>query len=215
MQDKPVLIDLFCGAGGCTKGYQRAGFYVIGVDSAPQPRYCGDEFYEADALTFDLAGADAVHASPPCQAFTSIRNLGKGAGKGALNLIPPVRELLIRSGLPYVIENVPGAPLIDPVVICGSTLGLDVRRHRLFESNVMLLVPRCSHGARGRPIAVYGDHPEDSKRDNLNRARTLSEGQAAMDIDWMPWAQLTQAIPPAYTELIGHQLKQHVRAAAA
>ena len=219
---KPRLLDLFCGAGGCTKGYQRAGFYVVGVDIVPQPNYCGDEFVQGDVLeVFDSLWwdhFDAIHASPPCQAYTSMRHLGNGAGVGAEMLIEPTRDLLLSALLPYVIENVVGAKahLRTPTRICASALGLQMWRHRWFETNWTLLSPGCFHTLAPEPIAVYGDHPENCRgTKRVRRARTLVEGQEAMGIDWMPWKTLTQAIPPAYTELIGHQLMQHLQAVAA
>lgn len=225
MRPKPVLLDLFCGAGGCTKGYQRAGFLVVGVDAKAQPDYCGDKFIQMDALDFlerllrsrhhrvagySLRRYAAIHASPPCQAYTSLRALGKSAGEGAPDLIAPVRELLKATGLPYVIENVPGSPLRDAVMLCGSSVGLRVRRHRLFETNFPVMVPPCAHGQQGRSVAVYGDHPQKTDRPPW-RAETIAAGRAAMDIDWMGWRPLTQAIPPAYTELIGHQLAPYTQ----
>jgi DNA (cytosine-5)-methyltransferase 1 len=114
--------------------------------------------------------------------------------------------MLIRSGLPFVIENVQGSPLNDPAVLCGQYFGLGVRRHRLFETNWPLTQPDCRPYHRPRPIAVYGDHPQNSKNSSINRAHTLKDGQEAMGIDWMPWKTLTQSIPPAYTEYIGKQL---------
>jgi DNA (cytosine-5)-methyltransferase 1 len=229
---KPRLLDLFCGAGGCTKGYQEAGFYVVGVDMNPQPNYCGDEFLRADAVGIasgiawsiqngrepqnGLIGSfAAIHASPPCQAHTSMRHFGKGAGEGAPELIAPTRELLIATGLPYVIENVVGAPLLNPYRLCGSSFGLGVWRHRLFETNFPMMVPTCQHYATPKPIAVYGDHPQTSGEKGthrVRRARSLGEGQAAMGIDWMPWKELTQAIPPAMTEHIGSYLLSHIEA---
>lgn len=138
---KKRLLDLFCGAGGCTKGYQRAGFYVVGVDNRPQPHYCGDEFYQADALEYCREHGrefDAIHASPPCQAYTEMRHLGKNAGKDAPQLIDPVRDLLVSLNLPFVIENVVGAPLKTIIQLCGSSFGLGVQRHRRFEASVLL-----------------------------------------------------------------------------
>lgn len=210
------ILDLFCGAGGAAAGYVAAGHSVVGIDIHPQPCY-PYEFYQYDALTVlrtQIQGAllwgpfDAIHASPPCQAYTSIRRLGKRAGENAVDLISMVRTLLIATGLPYVIENVPGAPLLNPIQLCGSSFGLGVRRHRLFESNVRLSGSVCRHTEQGRSIAVYGDHPQDPGRGTVNRARTLLEGQKAMGIDWMPWKSLTQAIPPAYTHWIGEQLHE-------
>jgi DNA (cytosine-5)-methyltransferase 1 len=226
--DKPRLLDLFCGAGGCTKGYQEAGFYVVGIDIEPQPNYCGDEFLQAGALDvlrwlvgdwhepaiagwLRLAGGfDVIHASPPCQAYTSMSRLGKTAGDNAPELIEPIRELLIATGLPYVIENVEGAPLLDPQRLCGSSFGLSVRRHRLFETNFSMMAPPCAHGSFPETIAVYGDHPQEPGNRSPRRARTLEEGQIAMGIDWMPWKELTQAIPPAMTAHIGSYLLCHI-----
>lgn len=221
---RPKALDLFCGAGGAAMGLYRAGFDVVGVDIKPQPRY-PFPFVRGDALKppMRLKDFDLVWASPPCQAFTSMRHLGKRAGEGALDLIDPVRELL-RGARAWVIENVPGAPLQSAFELCGSAFGLGVRRHRRFESSFFVLVPECQHGGgyvvpvwgdgrpsrqearrARRPIAVYGDHPQQpgDKTYRVNRARTLEEGSGAMGIDWMDWRPLTQAIPPAYSEHIG------------
>lgn len=204
-------LDLFCCAGGVTKGLQRAGFHVTGIDIQAWPQYCGDDFKEMDALDvgrFHKTWAsefDFVWASPPCQAYTGMQRINTRAPKRERpKLIEPVRSMLIEFGTLYCIENVPGAPLLNPVRLCGSSFGLKVRRHRLFEMNFPLLVPNCSH-PKESPIAVYGDHPQTpgDKTMRVNRARTLKEGQEAMGIDWMPWRPLTQAIPPDYAEYIG------------
>jgi len=204
---KPRLLDLFCCAGGATKGYQRAGFHVIGVDIDCQPDYCGDEFYQADALTFPLDGYDAIHASPPCQQFTAYRRRGAGVGDGYPDLIAPIRQRLEQAGVPWVIENVAGAPLRNPIMLCGSSFGLDLRRHRYFESNVALLAPPCDHKWQTPRF------PPATNRTNLRR--TVEVGvwriplhvqQAAMGIDWMPLLSLTEAIPPAYARFVGEQL---------
>jgi DNA (cytosine-5)-methyltransferase 1 len=231
MSRRPRLLDLFAGAGGAAVGYNRAGFDVVGVDIVPQPNY-PFEFVQADALV--LTGAqlesrgqfnrtwletfDAVHASPPCQLFSAYQRANKHQ-RAHVNLIPPTRDLLRATGLPYVIENVPGAPLEDPVTICGVSVGLDVRRHRLFESNIDLIVPPCACG--GWQEAKY-DRGSRATRPNDRRTVAVGEWriplavqQQAMGIDWMTVPELSQAIPPAYTELIGHQLAQHLRAAAA
>lgn len=233
---KPRLLDLFCGAGGAAMGYHQAGFEVVGVDIEPRPLF-PFEFMQHDALTLDpgfLASFDAIHASPPCQAYTGMQALNTRAPKrDHPKLIVPVRAMLIASGLPYIIENVAGAKkeMIEPYVLCGSMFGLGVRRHRLFETSFFMLQPKCQHDRGGvvavwgdgrptrqevrkarRAIAVYGDHPQDpgNKPNNVNRARTLAEGQEAMGIDWMDWRTLTQAIPPAYTRFIGAQLMAHL-----
>lgn len=169
---RPRALDLFCCAGGATKGLQRAGFHVTGVDIAKQPRYCGDAFHQADALTFPLEGFDFIWASPPCQAFTPLRSLQKG--KEYPNLIPATRERLERCGVPYSIENVEGAPLGDSgclIMLCGTMFGLEtrggraeLRRHRLFETSFSIpLRPQCQHGHR-KVLTVVGHTPVDNVR---------------------------------------------------
>lgn len=226
-------LDLFCKAGGVSMGLHRAGLTVVGVDIQPQPSY-PFQFIQADALTFPLEGFDFIWASPPCQGYTLMRHTGKRAGEGAPRLIEPIRARLKATGTPYVIENVVGAPLHKPLLLCGSMFGLGVRRHRLFECSFYMLEPYCAHDPEkwpvavwgdGRPtrqekrrehrgpIAVYGDHPEDSAihradddRPGLTRrAATLKVAQEAMGINWMDWKELTQAIPPAYSQYIAEQ----------
>ena len=200
---KPRILDLFCGAGGAARGYQRAGFYVVGVDIKPQPRYAGDEFIQADAMTFPLDGFDAIHASPPCQRYSRCTPPAKRGNHA--DLIDPTRNGLVGSGLPYVIENVPGAPLRDFVVLCGSSFGLKVRRHRLFETNFPLLALPCNHCAQGVPVGVYGGGTGKGQK----RGRKVMSSAEAIEVMGMPWAnraEVTQAIPPAYTEYIGRQL---------
>lgn len=307
------LLDLFCGAGGCSVGYHRAGFEVVGVDHHKMPRY-PYEFHQSDALEFLAAHGrefDAVHASPPCQKYCALRHLAK---KDHPDLIPQTRALLRETGLPYVIENVPGAPLLSPVMLCGTMFGLrtdcgaELRRHRLFETNWPLMRGlKCRHyvaatsgvigvygdhprpgnefterakekrfscteivhghsggnsrrdgydptiaghtpeDRKGRVIGVYGDRPKDGSERTLRQTekRTIcvngtgltSEGRSvititgstpqqnivrniarktfpvsaarvAMGIDWMTMKELSQAIPPAYCEFIGRQLRQ-------
>lgn len=225
----PRLLDLFCGAGGCTKGYQRAGFYVVGVDIVDQPRYCGNMFIRANALdVFDPAfwslgsiqDFDAIHASPPCQGYSTMANRFPEKQAEYPMLISAVRDLLVKTELPYVIENVMGAraDMVEPYRICGVSLNLGVQRHRLFETNFPLLVPPCACGAHKPIVGVYGERPDGRRLNSRSvkriqyAASSLEEGQEAMGIDWMDWRSLTQAIPPAYTELIGHQLIDHLRA---
>jgi DNA (cytosine-5)-methyltransferase 1 len=215
---KPRLLDLFCGVGGCTKGYQRAGFYVVGVDNRPQPNYCGDEFVQADALEVlamwsTMQHFAAIHASPPCQAYSAYRRKGHGVGDGYPDLIAATRRLLNALPLPHVIENVEGAPLRDPVTLCGSSFGLDVRRHRLFETSWPVMVPPCAHGTqRPRFPAATNRRPNSRRTVEVGVWRIPLEVQKqAMGVDWdVTLEGLSQAIPPAYTEHIGHQLMQHI-----
>lgn len=203
------LLDLFCGAGGASKGYALAGFEVVGVDVKPGKRY-PYEYWRRDVMELtpeDLSQFDVIHSSPPCQLFSITRNLRNAQGKSStkLDLIEPTRELIRQSGKPYVIENVPGAPLVNPIQLCGSSFGLLVRRHRLFESNIRLRGSQCDHKAQGRPVGVYGSL-NDEIPNGGRTAKTIVEGKAAMGIDWMIWSELVEAIPPAYTEFLGRQI---------
>ncbi len=216
---RPRLLDLFCGAGGAAMGYHRAGFDVVGVDVAPQPRY-PFEFVQADALEVPVLFMqdyfDAVHASPPCQAFTAAQSI---RGRDHVDLLTPTRELLQATGFPWVIENVPGAPMRKDLILCGSMFGLEhrgfgIRRHRWFEFSEQTLVPLvspCWH--RLPPAYVYGHGADNKHRDKYGKT-SVTDWAALMGIDWMSRDELSQAIPPAYTELIGAQLLQHVTNAA-
>lgn len=210
MTPRPRLLDAFCGAGGATRGYQLAGFHVTGIDIKDQPRYVGDAFVKGDAIAYIRDHGhefDAIHASPPCQAFSVMRSL-KNA-KDHPNLIPATREALIATGLPYVIENVPGAPLNTVLMLCGSMFGLRshrgyLRRHRHFESNALLLAPGpCRHD--GLAIGVYG-HGSAGHLGQRMRTANVEEARILMDMPWSTRDGLSQAIPPPYTEWIGNQL---------
>jgi DNA (cytosine-5)-methyltransferase 1 len=181
------------------------------VDIVRQPRY-PFEFHQADALTFPTDGFDVIHASPPCQEVSSTRHLRDAQGKQGrtLNLIPQTRTRLRSSGLHYVIENVPRAPLIDPVWLCGSMFGLRVprgplRRHRGFESCCPMVAPPDTHRLLGRPLGVYGSMRDDIPSGGRT-VESLAEGQELMGIDWMKWSELKEALPPAYTEWVGNWL---------
>lgn len=227
---KPRLLDLFCGAGGAAMGYHRAGFEVVGVDIKPQPHY-PFEFHQADALTYPLEGGDVIHASPPCQRYTSLKAMWNRMEHP--DLVAPTRALLIESGLPWVIENVPGAPLINPITLCGSMFrlgcdGAELRRHRIFETSFPVLIDlQCQHGWSGKDsavigvyghaggysnaqrycvIGVCGGHGRDRRRRKNGQHFPTAQRKEAMGIDWMTGQELSQAIPPAYTEFIGKQL---------
>lgn len=210
------LLDLFSCAGGAAMGYHRAGFEVVGVDINPQPRY-PFEHHVGDAIEFVNAHGhefDAIHASPPCQTFTAYRRRGAGVGDSYVDLIPQTRDALERIGVPYVIENVETAKaeLIGPVRYCGSSFGLDVRRHRLFESNIPLNAPPCDHAWQTPRF------PPATNRSNLRSTVEvgvwripLDVQRRAMGIDWMGLRELSEAIPPAYTQHIGEQLLRAAR----
>ena len=221
-------LDLFCGAGGATKGLQRAGFHVTGIDNRPQPRYCGDAFVQADALQppVQLDDFDLIWASPPCQAYTSMRRVSFAVHKSLPNrpdLIDPVRRLLASMNVPTVVENVPGAPLRRDLVLCGSMFGLRIRRHRWFEITGLglILQPSCKHDYRA--IGVYGDRPDGrpvwrtpgTKEGIGFAAASLEDGQDAMSIDWMQWSELKESIPPAYSEYIGRWALRYLTSKAA
>jgi DNA (cytosine-5)-methyltransferase 1 len=197
-------------------GYHRAGFEVVGVDIKPQPRY-PFEFHQADAMTFPLDGFDAIHASPPCQAYVQ-RN--KNLATKHPKLIEPTRCRLVKSGAPYVIENVIPEVLITPWMACGTAFGLALRRHRYFEMPTLLSLSRsCYHWgtvAGGDFAAVYGRGGKGHRhgagvRDAGPKPAKVTWAEA-MGIDWMERKELSQAIPPAYTEYIGRQLLQVVTA---
>ena len=184
-------------------GYFLAGFDVVGVDIDPQPNY-PFEFHQADAMTFSLRGFDAVAASPPCQRYSVTAAMTK-RGHEHPDLVAPMRKKLRASGLPYVMENVPGAPLIDPLKLDGEMFGLPLIRMRWFESNVPLVAPRTVRRPFGRGYAsVFGG------KGGRGPQNTKAQWCKAMGIDWMTMPELAQAIPPAYTHWIGMQLAARV-----
>ncbi len=200
------LLDLFCGTGGASMGYCQAGFSeIIGVDLNPQPNYPFN-FVQADAIAFLKRygkGFDFIHASPPCQRFSIITP--RKHRKKHKDLIVPVRSLLKATGKPYVIENVVGADLVNPTMLCGTMFGLKVYRHRLFESSFSLLQPShyshqdSSPGCNGNRISPKGFVTVVGGGFNLKYA------QWAMGINWMSSKELCQAIPPAYTRFVGQE----------
>jgi DNA (cytosine-5)-methyltransferase 1 len=212
-----IVLDLFCGAGGASVGYARAGYEVVGVDLIPQPSYPFD-FVQADALVVDLDGFDLIHASPPCERWSRL-SARWGNRADHPNMIADVRRRLAATGVPYVIENVRGAPLLDAVQFCGSGFGLRVRRHRLFESSVAIMSPGCAHGvfpfdlpparpdrgpARVHSISGHGG----------NQRATVADWRVALglDPDHAPSTrELADMIPPAYTESIGDQIAATLR----
>jgi DNA (cytosine-5)-methyltransferase 1 len=214
---KPRILDLYCGAGGAAMGYYRAGFEVVGVDINPQPKY-PFEFHQADALNVSewwrhLPFA-VIHASPPCQTYSMAARLHPGSETNHPDLVDPTRKLLEASGLPWVIENVDRSPLRGTMMLCGSMFGLRIRKHRYFEVNwpMSILAPAsCDHRNLYDPYHGPG--------------RTTAEYQTVQETPWMPGqggsgrargvtGDVSNAIPPAYTEWIGRQLLQVVERAA-
>jgi len=208
-----TLLDLFSGAGGAGEGYSRAGFDVTGVDLVEQLHYL-HKFIKADALEIDLSGYDAIHASPPCQAHCWGTKRHRNAGKVYPDLIARTRQRLIEANIPYVIENVPNAPLRNPTFLEGPMFGIGVIRRREFETNWWLPQPMKRH--RKKPIR----QPHKRTGEQIQKSAycqvtgnggdgwscRLADWQTAMGIDWMTRAEITQAIPPAYTEYIGRYL---------
>lgn len=212
-------LDLFCCAGGAGMGLHRAGFDVVGVDIVDRPRY-PFQFHRADALTFALDGFDFIWASPPCQGYTSMRH-APGA-KGAPLLIDEVRARM-PVHVPWVIENVEEArwAMRSPVILCGSMFGLGaqgcrLQRHRLFESNFDIAPPECNHDKRP-VIGVYGGHARKRAAKAGGRGtKDVWEGghkaaaSEALGIDWMTLEEMSEAIPPAYSEFIGRAAIAHI-----
>ena len=212
------VLDLFCGAGGAAMGLHRAwpDAEITGVDIKPMPRY-PFKFIQADAMTFPLEGYDFIWASPPCQAYSWSAKRWHGK-KEYQDLIVPTRDLLQATNKPYCIENVPRAPLINPITLCGTQFGLKVLRHRLFETSepIVVLMQPCAHvGQVGKDYACVVGHGEPAWVRNKEFFTVAGHGgngrtrmefwKEAMGIDWMTRDEITQAIPPAYSEFIARQ----------
>lgn len=219
----PRLLDLFCGAGGCSVGYARAGFEVVGIDNKPHADY-PFPIVVADAMEFlavptFLQGFDVVHASPPCPAY-SVSTHATGTAANHPQLIQPVREALRAWGGVYVIENVEGAKwaMDHPLTICGWAMGLKhLRRHRLFESNAPLMSPGCLC-PNGDTVSVFGHSGEDRRKSagGIRKHVPISEVRKLMGVEWMRSRDdVSDSIPPAYTEYLGAQLVEHIGAVAA
>jgi DNA (cytosine-5)-methyltransferase 1 len=216
-------LDLYCGAGGASKGLHNAGFHMFGVDKQDQPRYPYG-FKRCDALSLPLSALrmfDFIWASPPCQKHTALKTMHNA--KQHEDLIPQTRAMLQAAGVPYVIENVMGAPLINPLLLCGTMFDLGVedaelRRHRQFECSFPIPQPGCQHN-KLRTIGIYGGHVRNRQRRAGSNNRgvadfSVEQGQEAMGIDWMTLAELSQAIPPPYSEFIGRAALNHIHSAA-
>lgn len=205
---KPICLDLYCGAGGAAVGYARAGFYVIGVDVDDQPNF-PFTFYKANAFHILIPEfVSFVHASPVCKGFLKFNTPNEN--RNYPDEIPDMRRKLEKSGKSFMIENVLGSPLRNPTLLCGTMFGLNTARHRLFESNLFLLSPphnRCpAHGRHGR----HG-YCEDGKYIFVTGGAAANpRAKEAMGIDWMNGKELSQAIPPAYTEFLGQQILKQI-----
>ena len=223
-------LDLFCGAGGATKGLQRAGFHVTGVDIAPRPHYCGDAFVQADATRppLGLSSFDFIWASPPCQRFSQMAATHRAQGfRQPPDLLTPILAMLRAQSVPWVVENVVGAGELMPgaIKLHGNMFGLRVHRPRLFLSSLLLLAPPpCS--PTPQPVGVYDTRPRGKThhrtrlngngkgRSEMRIARTLEEAQEAMGMDWADWHGTKEAIPPAYSEWIGRQALAAIKGAS-
>jgi DNA (cytosine-5)-methyltransferase 1 len=199
------LLDLCCGGGGMSVGYARAGFEVVGVDLNEQPGY-PFEFWHMSAMAINyeqLDLFDAIHASPPCQNYTTITAAARKRGKVYPDIYREVKTMLVASGKPYIIENVPGSPA-KGIGLCGTMFGLGVFRHRLFESNIPLVLP-------DQPCTCKSKRIGDEYVTVAGDSSTKIAGLKAMGIDWMPLKrQLVEAMPPAYGEFIGRQLMSYL-----
>lgn len=211
---KLKLLDLFSGAGGGAVGYHRSGFTeIVGIDINPQPHYPFD-FIQGDALNppVDLEAFDLIHASPPCQRFSQARSFNKNRHginwRDYPDLLTPCREMLSLLNVPFVIENVPGAPMRVDVMLCGTMFGLRIFRHRWFEISPLFLIltPLCKHEGTVKD----GDYMCVVNNGGLGMTSTpyarKAECAEAMGIDWMTRKEMTQAIPPLYTKFIGEEI---------
>lgn len=209
---RPRLLDLYSCAGGAGMGYHRAGFEVVGVDIEPQPRY-PFEFHQADALKYLAEHGhefDAIHASPPCQAYSVASQTQRNQGKEYPDLLAPTRDALEALGLPWVIENVPGAPMRADYRLCGCFFGLRLRRERWFETSWHHFEMMPTHDHSEPALSVVGHGTPSWVRQKLGFNPTIAMYREAMGIDWTNRDELSQAIPPAYTEHIGRELLAHV-----
>lgn len=212
MSPKFKLLDLYCCGGGAGYGYEQAGFDVTGIDIKPQPKHRG-KFIQADAIEYlknHWHEYDIIHASPPCQAYSKASMQFRKTGKVYVDLIELTRKTLIETGLPYVIENVPGSPLINPIELCGAMFEMRTYRHRLFESNVNLNSP--PHPEHIAPNAKMGRPPKDGEFiQYVGHFSGVKMVQEMTGLYWLGQNELAQSIPPQYTKYIGKQLISYLQ----
>lgn len=212
------LLDLGCNIGGASRGYEQAGFDVTGVDILPQPRYPG-RFIQADALTFPLDGYDAIHWSAPCQRWSQATlSQRRRDPERYPDLITPMRPRLIAAGVPYVMENVPKAPLRHDLELCGCMFCLEIpgvgqlRRLRKFEMSWQPVTRAHGHRHIMPAISVAG-HGTPAWQREITGHIGVAVWRQVMGITWpVRREELTEAIPPAYTFYVGHMLRSHLEA---
>lgn len=208
---RPKLLDLFCGAGGCSVGYYRAGFDVVGVDIIAHRGY-PFPLIKSDVFEFlrshDLSEYTAIHASPPCHQYSVSTVPYRRAGRLYVDLISRTRLYLMQLDKTYVIENVPGSPLKNYIELSGGMFGLKVIRRRWFESNVFLFSPPSVRYKKGS--VKSGDYMSVVGQ-SFGR---LSAASDAMGIDWMGRKKIVLAVPPVYTEFIGRQILNYIGSAS-
>lgn len=208
---KLKLLDLYCCGGGAGFGYEQAGFKVTGIDIEPQPKHRG-LFIQADAIEYlkkHYQDYDVIHASPPCQAYSMASMQFRKAGKKYVDLIEETRQELIKTGKPYIIENVPDSPLINPIVLCGAMFGMKTYRHRLFESNIQIEQPL--HPAHNAPNAKMGRKPKEGEFiQYVGHFSGVKMVQDMTGLHWLGQYELAQSIPPQYTKYIGEQVIKYI-----
>lgn len=209
---KPKLLDLYCCGGGAGYGYELAGFDVTGVDNENQPKHRG-KFIQGDAIEFlkqNWKHFDAIHASPPCQEYSLSSKQFRLKGRKYIELIEATRVEVLKTGLPYVMENVPDAPLINPIILCGAMFNMKTYRHRAFESNFKIVVPE--HPEHTAPNAKMGRKPREGEFiQYVGHFSGVKKVQEMTGLHWLGQYELAQSIPPQYTEFIGRQLIEHIK----
>lgn len=206
-----LLLDLFCGAGGATKGYIDAGFKVVGVDHKPQPRYFGEDFIQADAMDYLAKNwwkYDAIHASPPCQRYSKMSQCQPGLSETYPDLVGKLGAWLDFYGKPYIIENVPEAKMRNPLILCGSMFGYDLYRHRAFQTNFRTKKPK--HPFHNKSAVHPDNWTPDKVMSVVGNCAPIAHAREIMQCPWMLRDELAEAIPPYYTEYIADFLRRRL-----